>query len=137
MSTYLLTITVDRRLRTTVGRLGVVTLEKGRYWYVGSARKFAAQRIARHVRKHKTCRWHIDYILSTSAARVSSVLTGPAGEECAIAQALRDKFRAQVVLRGMGSSDCRCPAHFYRAPDDPDPAYAFLREKGYRRWKHE
>jgi Uri superfamily endonuclease len=137
MATYVLTIEVVRRLHAHIGRLGAVTLERGRYWYVGSARRAAAQRIARHVRKDKTCRWHIDYILSTSAARVSSVRTGPDGGECAVAQALRERFNAQLVLRGMGSSDCRCSAHFFRAPDDPEPAYAFLREKGYRKWKHE
>ncbi len=112
---YRLTIRLRRPVRLRVGRLGRVALPAGRYYYCGSARRSLPARVARHLRRRKTKRWHIDYLLAHPAAEVVGVRAWPAGGECAlVAGAMRRGATAPV--RGFGSSDCRrgCPAHLLR-----------------------
>lgn len=94
-----------------IGRLGTFALPTGRYIYTGSAMGGLRARIARHLRREKRLRWHIDYLLCH--ATVQEVHIYPAEErmECVLnAQAL-SLHGARVIVPGFGSSDCRCPAH--------------------------
>ena len=106
--TYQLLIEVARPLRCVVGRLGEFSFAAGRYVYTGSARRGLEARIARHLRREKALRWHIDYLLTAPGVRVIEVKRS-ARNECALNRALR----GQVPVPGFGASDCRagCGAH--------------------------
>ena len=75
-----------------------------------------SKRIARHQRKEKKLRWHIDYLLSHSEVELVEVVVYPSEikEECFYNQKLINK-KAEVPVKGFGSSDCReCPAHLVK-----------------------
>jgi Uri superfamily endonuclease len=106
--TYQLFIRLDCDCDLTIGRLGGFTFPAGVYVYTGSARRNLAQRLARHLRRNKRKRWHIDYLLDSQYAEIFNTLTINE-EECVINQRLNGK----VVVKGFGASDCRmkCGAH--------------------------
>ena len=109
---YRLTIRLGRAVRLRVGRLGVVSLSAGTYVYCGSAKRALPARVARHLRRRKVKRWHVDYLLAHPAAAVCEVRGWADRGECdLVAEALGDGGTAPVA--GFGSSDCRrgCPAH--------------------------
>jgi len=95
-------------MRCTIGRLGEFDIPAGRYLYSGSARRGLEARIARHLRRQKRLRWHIDYLLRAPGVRVVGVIRSRRGE-CA----LNRSARGRVVVAGFGASDCRarCGAH--------------------------
>ncbi len=107
-TSYQLLIALPRARRVAVGRLGVFTFPAGRYVYTGSARRAFEARIARHLHRDKTLRWHIDYLLATPQARVVSVRRSRRAE-CA----LNRSAGGAVVAPGFGASDCRerCGSH--------------------------
>ncbi|MDC7789088.1 GIY-YIG nuclease family protein [Rhodoplanes sp. TEM] len=91
------------------------TLAPGRYLYCGSARGPGGlrARIARHLRRRKTLRWHVDRL--TTRGTVIAVWAVPDGDECALAGALAG---LPVPIPGFGASDCRrCPSHLFAWPD--------------------
>ncbi|MCM8596002.1 DUF123 domain-containing protein [Accumulibacter sp.] len=107
-TTYQLQILLAEPLRIVVGRLGECAFPAGRYVYTGSARRNLAARIARHLRREKTLRWHVDYLLGAPGVTVTGVALSAAGE-CALNQATRGR----IVVPGFGASDCRsgCRSH--------------------------
>ncbi len=70
---YQLRIDVKKPIRIGVGRLGRFLFPAGRYVYTGSAKRNLDARIARHLRKEKRLRWHIDWLLSASGVKVLAV----------------------------------------------------------------
>lgn len=105
---YQLSIDVDRPVRVRVGRLGRFLFPAGRYVYTGSAKRNLEARIARHLRKEKALRWHIDWLLAAPGVVVVSVKRS--GEsECTLNQ----RAGGSVVVPGFGASDCRrgCRSH--------------------------
>ena len=118
--TYVLEVVNRDAQRLRIGRFGDLGLAPGVYLYVGSARRHLPHRIARHLRQDKPSHWHIDYV--TNCARVARVVAWDhdrAGE-CEVAKAVRDLPGARVVMRGLGSSDCRCETHFVRLEGKSD-----------------
>jgi Uri superfamily endonuclease len=107
-TTYQLTIHVPARLRLRVGRLGLFDFPPGNYVYTGSARRNIEARVARHRRKEKTLRWHIDYLLAAPGVEVVATRLATHAE-CALNQATPGR----VVVPGFGASDCRagCGSH--------------------------
>ena len=105
---YQLKIEVERPVRIRVGRLGLFLFPAGRYIYTGSAKRNLEARIARHLRKEKALRWHIDWLLSASAVKVAAVKRS-VKSECALNQ----EIVGRVVVPGFGASDCRngCGSH--------------------------
>lgn len=105
---YQLLIDVPQPVRCVIGRLGVFAFPAGRYVYTGSAKRGIDARIARHRRREKPLRWHIDYLLGAPGVRVVDVVRSRRGE-CASNRAVRGR----VVASGFGASDCRagCGAH--------------------------
>ncbi|MGE4527232.1 MAG: DUF123 domain-containing protein [Rhodospirillaceae bacterium] len=92
-------------------------LPPGRYLYCGSAKGPGGlkARLARHMRKGKAVRWHVDRI--TEAGRVLGVWAFPGGDECALAQRLAG-MGFPVPIPGFGSSDCRvCESHLLAWPE--------------------
>lgn len=105
---YQLLIEVATPIRRTIGRLGRFEFPPGRYIYTGSARRNLDARIARHLRREKTLRWHIDYLLAARGVRVVKVVRSQRAE-CSLNRATRGR----IVCSGFGASDCRegCGSH--------------------------
>ncbi len=111
---YRLTIRLREPVRLRAGRLGSFDLPAGVYVYCGSAQRNLAARLARHRRKRKTRRWHVDYLLTRREARLERIETFAADKagECALARQARADGGV-IVAPGFGASDCRngCGAH--------------------------
>ena len=111
---YQLRLAVPLPVRIEVGRLGRFDFPAGIYIYTGSARRNLEARIARHLRREKTLRWHIDYLLGAPGVHVVDVLRSRRGE-CRWNQATG----GTVIVPGFGASDCRagCGSHLKRLGD--------------------
>jgi Uri superfamily endonuclease len=111
--TYQLVIRVARQVEVAVGRLGLCSFQKGTYVYTGSAKRNFEARIARHLRKEKTLRWHIDYLLAAPGVSVIDVLRSDV-EECELNQG----STGEIAVPGFGASDCRhgCGSHLKWLP---------------------
>jgi Uri superfamily endonuclease len=105
---YQLHIQAARPVRVRVGRLGEFLFPAGAYVYTGSARRKPEARIARHLRKEKALRWHIDWLLTAPGVAVARVERS-VESECA----LNRKVGGTVPVPGFGASDCRngCGSH--------------------------
>ena len=105
---YQLRLAVALPVRIEVGRLGRFEFPAGTYIYTGSAKRNFEARIARHLRREKTLRWHIDYLLAASGVRIVEVLR-TRRRECIWNQATL----GEIVAPGFGASDCRagCGSH--------------------------
>jgi Uri superfamily endonuclease len=113
---YQLKIKVTQNITLQIGALGLCSFPQGDYIYTGSAMKNLAARIARHHRKEKKLRWHIDYLLAHPAVKLAEVVSYPSEikEECFYNQRLLNE-KAEVPVLGFGSSDCKnCPAHLVK-----------------------
>lgn len=106
--TYQLLIEVTRPVRVIIGRLGRFAFPAGRYIYTGSARRNFEARIVRHLRREKTLRWHVDYLLAASGVRIVGVRRY-VEDECTINLATP----GSMLIPGFGASDCRmgCGSH--------------------------
>ena len=104
--------------RCAVGSLGVVTLERGWYAYVGSALRAREARVARHLAREKPLRWHADYLFTAFPAERAWLVDGAAGE-CELAGALAAVAGAERRPRRFGAGDCRCAGHLVRLPRRP------------------
>jgi len=115
---YLLLVRIDRDKTVEVGSLGQVAFKKGYYVYVGSAMSGLVKRVARHIRRKKKIRWHIDY-LTTAAGKVTAVpIISSENLECQLAIRLQGVTGGPAV-KGFGSSDCRCPGHLFYFAENP------------------
>jgi len=113
---YLLLIRLDAPLRPAIRTLPPTILPPGAYVYAGSARGPGGlrARIARHLRRDKAIRWHVDHL--SAAAREIIAFAVPGARECALCRALAATPRFHVPIPGFGSSDCRiCPSHLLAA----------------------
>ncbi|AHK79344.1 hypothetical protein M911_09520 [Ectothiorhodospira haloalkaliphila] len=118
-TTYQLYIHLRRPCRIQAGRLPTHRLPAGWYIYTGSARQHLDARIERHLRRQKTRRWHIDWLLTRADARVVHV-TLHHEAECA----LNARMGGDSLIPGFGASDCRagCISHLrYLGEQVPHP----------------
>ena len=105
-------------------RFDGLILPEGRYVYAGSAYGSGGirARCRRHLRRDKTCRWHVDWL--TSTAGEVFVLAFPMGNECTLIGRLSKLASVHFPVPGFGSSDCRtCRSHLlqlhpHHTPDD-------------------
>ncbi|MDK2916571.1 MAG: hypothetical protein PWR25_1128 [Euryarchaeota archaeon] len=109
-----------------VGALGEREFAAGSHVYVGSARGSGGlARADRHVRlalrRNRSPRWHIDYLLLDSHFSPVAVVTAATDRdcECDLARAV-----AGPSVPGFGCSDCACPSHLFYRPSDPVPEIA-------------
>ena len=119
---YLLLIELAAPLAVALPGRPATTLAPGRYAYAGSAYGPGGlrARIARHLRRDKPSRWHVDRL--TAAGEVVAVLATPGGSECGLLEAALAVEGSTLPLPGFGSSDCRrCPAHLARVAPGFDP----------------
>lgn len=107
-TTYQLHILVARRVVIVTGKLGLCAFPAGDYIYTGSARKNLESRVARHLNRVKTLRWHIDYLLADTAVEIIGV-TRSRGAECTVNQ----KTLGEIIIPRFGATDCRngCGSH--------------------------
>ncbi len=105
---YQLWIALRQPRTITIGRLGEFNFPAGVYVYTGSAKSNIEARIARHCRRDKTLRWHIDYLLAAEGVELFCVGRSARGE-CALNRAAG----GEVLVPGFGASDCRkdCRSH--------------------------
>ena len=115
---YQLVITLKEKRLITVGRHGRFCFPAGYYVYTGSGKRGLESRIARHLRKQKKARWHIDYLLRF--ARVLEVRRYRQGQgECELSKEVGSLTGSRIVVRGFGSSDCGCPTHLFHFGRNP------------------
>lgn len=107
-SSYQLHMVLEKNATVTIGKLGTCTFPAGRYIYTGSARRNMGARLARHMSKTKSNRWHIDYLLSNPHCRIFMVLRF-SETECEVNR----RTEGEVIVSGFGSTDCRsgCRSH--------------------------
>ena len=108
---YQLLLRVAWEIEIEAGRLGKIRLPAGDYVYTGSARRGLEARIARHLRRDKPRRWHIDWLTTHPAVEVLAVLRSRI-PECELNRATA----GEVVVTGFGATDCHagCGAHLKR-----------------------
>jgi len=112
---YVLALRLGAPLDVRVGKISA-TLLPGDYLYCGSANGSGGlrARLARHMRKDKRARWHVDQL--TLAGQILGAFVLEGGDECALNAALA---ALPVPLQGFGSSDCRrCAAHLRLWPKE-------------------
>lgn len=114
---YYLVIKLNKEKTLEIGVLGEVSLKKGRYVYVGSARGPGGlrARISRHLRIEKKAHWHIDYLLLEKGVTVTEIgfIITQKDLECNLVQELREKG-ATIAVEGFGSSDSPCKSHLLK-----------------------
>ncbi|WP_349627603.1 GIY-YIG nuclease family protein [Rhodopseudomonas sp. BR0G17] len=89
-------------------------LRPGRYLYCGSAYGPGGlqARLARHFRKDKSIRWHVDQL--TTAGEVKGAWAVALGNECELVERLGF---LPVPIDGFGATDCtHCRSHLLRWP---------------------
>lgn len=109
-NSYILVMKVNKDIFLRIGKLGNLKFKKGKYIYVGSARRNLLTRIRRHINKNKKLFWHIDYLTTHPAVSISKIGISNAGE-CNLADILTK--RSKVISR-FGCSDCKCQGHLFK-----------------------
>jgi sugar fermentation stimulation protein A len=116
---YQLVIRLRRKRFIEVGRLGRFAFPSGYYIYTGSARRGLESRTARHLRKEKRLRWHVDYLLVLArVVGVARYREGPLSE-CELSRKVEGLPGSGIVAPGFGSSDCKCSTHLFHFRRDP------------------
>jgi histidyl-tRNA synthetase len=111
---YILEILIDEAIGVEIAGKPAATLPPGRYLYCGSAKGPGGlrARLARHMRRQKAVRWHVDQL--TCRGRVPGAWIVPDGNECLLVESLS---HLPAPVRGFGGSDCkRCAAHLLAWP---------------------
>ena len=115
--TYTLLLACKRPFRVRIGKLGQIRLEKGNYLYTGSALGTGAvsleQRVARHRRRNKRVKWHVDYLTVHREITVVNVICIEINKrlECQINQQILSNLNGKPIIRRAGASDCKCGGH--------------------------
>ncbi len=111
---YALLIRLPTRQRITVGALGPHLFPRGLYVYIGSAKVGLRSRIARHRRRTKRIHWHVDYLLEHARTVAVATFDWRRDAECRLARRAAASGVTEDLVRGFGSSDCRCRTHLFR-----------------------
>lgn len=121
---YLLVIALAEDATVNVGALGMIHFKAGYYIYCGSAKKDLRQRIARHKRKNKTLKWHVDYLIAASKDVEAFPVVTEHDLECTLSNDVAGL--AEKSVQKFGSSDCGCASHLHYFKDDPMTNRAFV-----------
>jgi sugar fermentation stimulation protein A len=121
--TYTIILACEKPFRAKFGMLGSAEVNPGYYAYTGSALGRGAVslegRLARHARRIKKKRWHIDFLTTRKAVRFKMVLYLVSNKhlECKINQAIQESVRTASLLPHLGASDCKCQTHLVRVTE--------------------
>jgi sugar fermentation stimulation protein A len=121
---YLLVLQFRRSLEIKIGALGLTSIRKGHYVYVGSAAKGLDSRLARHLRKRKALHWHIDFLTERADRSIALPIRTANSLECRLSRAM--SVLSHDHIPGFGCSDCACPSHLYYFPESPLQERNFL-----------
>jgi Uri superfamily endonuclease len=113
---YVLAVEIVKPVKVAIPGQPTKRLGPGRYLYCGSAWGPGGlkARLARHMRRGKAVRWHIDRLTETGV--VAGAWIFPGGNECDLVAALS---KLPVPIEGFGSTDCtRCRSHLFHWPLD-------------------
>ncbi len=112
---YLLELNSDDINSLPIKKFNNILLQKGYYYYVGSAQKNLDHRIKRHIRSEKKIHWHIDYLTSNKNFKIKRIFIfpdAPKDFECELRKNIETEFSLQIPLTGFGNGDCNlCPSH--------------------------
>ena len=120
--TYTLLLSCSGCTVVRIGKLGRFRVRDGYYLYTGSALGIGALslegRIARHKRRSKRLRWHVDYLTSNKHCKFTGTVYVASGRrlECRINRLIFHWLHALPAIWKFGSSDCECPSHLLRPP---------------------
>ncbi|RMG54181.1 MAG: DUF123 domain-containing protein [Gammaproteobacteria bacterium] len=117
---YLLLMRVSRTQRLRVGALGMMRVDPGWLVYVGSACGPGGlrARLARHARRRKPRRWHIDWLRERVALQAVCWQVGWR-DEAAWARRLGAMPGASAPLPGFGASDDPGNTHLWHFRERP------------------
>lgn len=116
--TYILLLESGQYSDVAIGRFATLALQPGWYLYVGSAFGPGGlrARVGRHLRRHKSSRWHIDYLRSRTQLRQIWYCNEKQRRESLWAGELAKMPGLTIPLAGFGASDRRGESHlFYTA----------------------
>jgi sugar fermentation stimulation protein A len=92
-----------------------IRFKQGYYYYVGSAQKKLKSRINRHLKRKKKLHWHIDYLSTNTALKISrilQILNLQKNFECQIVQNISANNEIEIIAKNFGNSDCNiCSSH--------------------------
>ena len=108
---YQLLIRLDNEKLIKIGSLGNFNFPEGYFIYTGSAKRNFAYRIIRHIRKKKKYKWHIDYLLKHGRIIQIKKYKSQALSECNLNRITQKKYKGVDIIKGFGSSDCKCRSH--------------------------
>jgi Uri superfamily endonuclease len=74
--------------------------------------------LARHARRRKPLRWHIDSLARCADPAGAIAWPWREGRECLLAQALGATATGRCAVPRFGASDCRCGGHLFELADD-------------------
>ncbi len=112
--TYALLLECRTPRAVRIGRLGLLRLAPGRFLYVGSAFGPGGlrARLARHFRRVKPKRWHVDYLRGCARVVGAWYTLDPRRLEHRWASRLAGE-PGLTAVPGFGCSDCRCASHLF------------------------
>ena len=116
---YQLVIRLGRSQVIDVGHLGRFVFPSGYYVYTGSAKRGLESRIARHLRREKRLRWHIDYLLGQARIVEVKRYHGSRRSECELSRRVGALPGSKIVAPGFGSSDFGCSTHLFHFRRNP------------------
>jgi len=121
---YILGLFLPADKAIMIGKLGMLSLKKGYYLYIGSARKNLNKRINHHKRKLKSHFWHIDYLREVADYSFYFAIRIEDDIECEVAKSIREISDGEV--KGFGSSDCNCQGHLFWMKNFPIQSRDFI-----------
>jgi sugar fermentation stimulation protein A len=110
---YQLIILLSEKRVIRVGSLGLFSFPSGYYVYTGSARRGLESRIARHLRRRKKVRWHVDYLLRYGLVLEVKRYNNADLSECELNRRTEERSGSKIVAPRFGSSDCKCATHLF------------------------
>lgn len=116
---YHLLIHLPQDTKISVGKLGSFDFPAGYYVYTGSALGGLESRISRHRRREKRLHWHIDYLLQHGS--ILDVITHETKKrlECRFNRNILSLSDSKILVKGFGSSDCKCKSHLVYFEEKP------------------
>ena len=122
---YALIVHLSSCRRIRIGKLGTYNFSNGFYIYVGSAFGPGGikARIKHHSRKSLHPHWHLDYLRRIATVKEVWYAKTEIRLEHHWADAAAKMPKANIPVKGFGSSDCRCISHLFYVPKKPSVRY--------------
>lgn len=114
---YILCGFMSKDKTVKIAAMGSINFKRGYYLYTGSAMNSLSSRLKRHMRRHKTLRWHIDYLIPHLKGLRYIPIRSSESLECVLSMEL--KRISDGYIPDFGSSDCYCQSHLYWMKDNP------------------